>query len=1009
MGSSKRGADNTRSISDHTRTLHQRLHQALNLGTRSNEEHGSKWQCTDIQIQRHVVRSISAFLDSVSGDSLHQSLLKASIGDVVEALVWILGCENMATLSMAANVTLKLVNILPYSILQSYVLDLVSPLSSLLSYHQTEVATSCANCLNLILSNLSIKNEKKVWDVLKRREIVHHAISNIQSFSGGTQPIELFQPTVLLLSTILQRWPPSRFTVWSDATLMRTLNDILVKLDFYDKQEVLKLLSSIALCGSGAMKLLESGDALLQTMVRCMDGSQPQCVRMEAFKLAQCLAINEQRFFEMMSLCCEPIIQATVSGMSKWSQKSRKVSSEQISLVLEACRLALITRWAGKHHIYFWEHGIDNVLLYLLLENCHKLHQSCLSLEEQISIAQEGLSSCYLLVLRNYIWDILGWLAIHCEEGFNPEIHGNKISIDMLITCSCLAFVDAIQKRHRIRQSDAADILRSESATRAVLMMINSPCKYIATKARDRLSEILVPYGRDILKHLLSTLEYVSSRNNFDRLQITIYVMALACYISLPESRLWLLEFAGVKTLLGFVRWCLSGSIKAETLSFGPYLHNAFRERTCCYVSSEDWGGKDILILCSLWGLAELMKQSGYMRNNLEISFSGVMYNVAELLNNLQDACINMSTPGVRWFATYALSSLGLYGFPNKFGKRIGKALSENYHADMRLILTNGECLSVHSVILAIRCPSLLPLGDLSDEASGSLVPSSMKAEFKKVIRLSAHVDHQALLKLLDFVYLGYLQADEELLKKLKRLAKCCNLQPLLQLLYRKSPKWCTPFPTYDLSPALGSLGHYFSDVILEAKATELLSWTCEVCPVSVPHMHVHKVILSSSCAYLRALFDSGMQESHSQTIKVPISWEAMVKLVAWFYSDELPNPPSGCLWENMGIEEKLHELQPYIELCWLADFWFMENVQEACSDVIASRLDSLRELSIKVIQIAASFSLWNLAELAATYVAPIYRQLCDSGELEDLDEVLVNMIRSASVQYSQKGINHSR
>lgn len=49
--------------------------------------------------------------------------------------------------------------------------------------------------------------------------------------------------------------------------------------------------------------------------------------------------------------------------------------------------------------------------------------------------------------------------------------------------------------------------------------------------------------------------------------------------------------------------------------------------------------------------------------------------------------------------------------------------------------------------------------------------------------------------------------------------------------------------------------------MILEAKATELLSWTCDFCPVSVPHMHCHKVILSLSCEYLRALFNSGMQE----------------------------------------------------------------------------------------------------------------------------------------------------
>lgn len=35
MGSSKRGADNNRRLSGRTQTAHQRLHDALNLGTRS--------------------------------------------------------------------------------------------------------------------------------------------------------------------------------------------------------------------------------------------------------------------------------------------------------------------------------------------------------------------------------------------------------------------------------------------------------------------------------------------------------------------------------------------------------------------------------------------------------------------------------------------------------------------------------------------------------------------------------------------------------------------------------------------------------------------------------------------------------------------------------------------------------------------------------------------------------------------------------------------------------------
>lgn len=52
-----------------------------------------------------------------------------------------------------------------------------------------------------------------------------------------------------------------------------------------------------------------------------------------------------------------------------------------------------------------------------------------------------------------------------------------------------------------------------------------------------------------------------------------------------------------------------------------------------------------------------------------------------------------------------------------------------------------------------------------------------------------------------------------------------------------------------------------FRDVIMEAKANETLVWTCDFCSVLVPHMHVHKVILASSCDYLHGLFYSGMME----------------------------------------------------------------------------------------------------------------------------------------------------
>lgn len=170
-----------------------------------------------------------------------------SVADMVGALVWILQCKNVSVLSMAGDVTVKLVSILPNSVLQSYVLDLVDPLSSLLSSRQIEVAISCATALNHILLNLSIKYEKVVWEILKKTESVSHVSSNVLDFCGGTKPIEYFHQMASFLSTVLWQWHESRFLVWSNPELMKALNILLVKSDFYDRVVVLKLFSAIGI------------------------------------------------------------------------------------------------------------------------------------------------------------------------------------------------------------------------------------------------------------------------------------------------------------------------------------------------------------------------------------------------------------------------------------------------------------------------------------------------------------------------------------------------------------------------------------------------------------------------------------------------------------------------------------------------------------------------------------------------------------------------------------------
>ncbi|XP_012087427.1 BTB/POZ domain-containing protein At1g04390 isoform X2 [Jatropha curcas] len=1001
-------ADNNKGINGHIYTLYQRLYHALSLGSRVYDGKELKWQCADIEIQRLVVRSISSFLDCISGDTARHPLIKDSVADIVAALVWILQNNSTAISSMAANVVVKLINVVPNTLLQSYLLDLVHPLASLLSSHQEGVSIPCAIALNMIFSNLSIKQEKKIWDIQVETETVSRIVCGMREFADGDMSIDYFQEMATLLSTILHRWPPSRYPVWNDDKLLKLLEVMRVKPDISVKIVVLRLYSALALCGHGAKKLLENGEALLQMMVLCMGRSYPLSIRTEAFRLAQCLATNEQGFLRMMSLCCEPIVKAIIDGMSGWTSHSGKIANDEMSLLVEACRLSLINRWAGEHHDYFWKQGIDRVLFNLLLTDfLNGPSQQFLSLEEQISIAEEGLKANFLLGLRPYVWDLLGWLATHCREDFSPDMHGHDLKIDILISCTCIAFVDSVQKGCQIYQSDVADAIRSESASRAVLMMIYSPCKYIASKARVILHEIAKPISKECLTRLLHLLNIKPSKDNFgmpNRLQTTISLVSLVCYSGLPQYQSHIVKNGGIKTLVDWIMWCISNDIHMGRLSLAPHLHNTFSERTCCWVCKEDWEGNDILLLYGLWGLAELIN-SGSVRNNVEI-FSGQLgYAVAQFVSTLQEICSNSTSPGIKWYAALVLSYFGLYGFPCKLGRRIGKALNVNICADMQLILTNGETMNVHSVIFAVRCPSLLPPEELPHDGSSVGYDTKRKhRNFQKEIRLSSHVDNQALAKLLEFVYLGYLNAGEELVKKVKILARRCGLRPLLMMLGRIRPKWGALFPRYELAFALSPAGHRYSDIVLEAKATKSICWTCSLCSQSVPHMHCHKVVLWSSCDYLRALFQSGMLESDSETIKVPVSWEAMTKFVNWCYTDELPSPPSGCLWDNMDTEERLSVLQPYLELFWLAEFWFLEDVQDISYRVIISYLDSARHLSIKIIKIAADLSLWKLVEVAAIYLAPLYRQLCHSGDLEALDEEVVDMIRAASVRLSQEG-----
>ncbi|KAK4363948.1 hypothetical protein RND71_015306 [Anisodus tanguticus] len=1003
--SSKQGADNSRGISGHIFTLHQRLYHALNLGSRYCDDKGQKWHYSDIEMQRLVIRSVDAFLDSISAESLQHQVVKESVGDIVGAVGSILTSKSEATMRLASDVAVKIIRVIPSSMLHPHFSNLIHPLSSLLSFRQLRVAMSCASALNLILSNLSSKREKEVWEILKTTNVVGDLVQNVKEYSTENKPTEYFQEMASLLSKILWRWRPSRFHVWTDKKLLNILDTFKLNPDCSIRIAVMQLYSALALCGNGTKKLLEDREGLVKIMVDSLDCSNPYSVQIEGLGLAQCLMTSEQGRSRIIKLSCEPFVKAIITLMSNWSLDAGKLAKGQMSILVEACRLALIARWAGDHHFYFWKAGIDGVLLRLLIGSSDTTQQSLcsLSLQEQIIKLEEVLNTDVLLPLRPYVWDILGCLAANCMEDFFPVMHGNETWFNVLVVCACLAFVDSILTSRQISQGSVCHSSESEPASRAVLMMIYSPSNYISSKTRFILSEVLALRGKDYVGYLLDTLKAASSGNKFaipSNFRLVISLISLACYSALPKYHKHVIQPGGIATLLSFISWWLDNPVHLNRSSVAPHLQNSFSERTCCW-PSEDWEGEDMLLLFGLVALGELINAencSGIFHNQMELR--------AAFIRDLQEICINNSNSGPRWYAAYILRHLGLYGFPSKFGREFRELLSDNEHSDVELIIKNQEPLRVHGVILLVRCPSLLPPEELlKDRAFDSSLKQDSDSCNRLItkVRLSAHVDCQSLTKLLEYIYSGSFEAGEDLVKKLKILAKHCNLQPLVQLLCGRNPKWGTRFPSFDFTSALGPAGRNFSDIILEAETSPPSDQDCNSCSISVLHLHVHKVILWSSCDYLRALFQSGMQESHSLTIKVPVCWDSLVKLVSWFYSGELSRPISGCLWDNLSKEEKLHELEPYVELCSLAQFWLLEDLHDKCFRLIVSILDSYQYLSIKIIQMAANLNQWKLVEVAAEYLAPMYHHLRNLSEFDALDEHLIEIIRAASVQFSRR------
>uniref|UniRef100_A0A0E0GD17 BTB domain-containing protein n=1 Tax=Oryza nivara TaxID=4536 RepID=A0A0E0GD17_ORYNI len=922
-------------LTDQVLSLRARLHLALALGLAKSDGGPKKWQSTDAGIQSHVLKAASAFLGCLTNEMLRLPPIKESISDILIALEGILQSKNVSVLIQATDVSLKLVSSVGNLARQYPVLEIVTCLASQLSANQITIAVSSASTLNCILNTLATARSSihaEIWEALEKTDAVTSVIGALQNYSPDVHPLNYLMEMMSLLRIILWIWPSSRYHVWSNCNLMGKLAQYCVASEMDVAVRVLKLYAALALCGNGAMVLLNNED-LMAKVGALLGKSNPSIARIEALKFYQILLRSSKGCDLLMAPHYQHIIEGTINAMSR---------DDERLLTIEGCRTALLVlRYAGDHHRLFWSHAIDDVLYKILTGGCTSSHKA-----NQILCHNKLFNMVFenFMDIHSYVWDILGNLAVHCKN-------------DSLAA-------DAMQKSNTMKLSKDVH----EPALRAVLMMLLSPSGYILSEASSKLLHVL-PLGDDCLNILFTSLESNTTRSitaSFDNVKIMSNLMSLAGMVMLQPSNNSLNTRRAVAVLSTIIKECVHNNIHITRPKVVSHLQFCFEGGSCCNLVKE-WEG---------------------------------------LIRVLQNASCQNLSPGPKLYISRILSLFGLCGFPSKLGGKMRRALDDNELADLELLLSNGESLKAHTAIISVRCPKLLP--SAKSLGSDGKITDEWGRSFYHV-RMSDRVDSCGLKKILEYTYTNSVMVDDDNIKPVRTLAKYCHLKSLQEMLQKEQPRWNSDCPRYDLTAALepvkSPLIHINSrDIILEAQSNEEMKCYHGSCQLSTSHVHCHKIVLSMSCDYLRALFQSGMHESFSEVINVPLGWQALNKLIHWFYSGELPKIDPDCRWRNLNSEEQLSQLRPYAELSSLSEFWFLEGVKEESLSVVTSCLSSTSTAaSVEFVVFAAQLGQWEMVEAAVGSVAHLYPKLRDSGQLEQLDDDVLNMLRTEYVRRTRR------
>ncbi|KAL3680649.1 hypothetical protein R1sor_023605 [Riccia sorocarpa] len=1040
----------------------QRLQSALQLGLKptSTDKKGRKrWYNTDAEVQLQALRAISAFVSALMSYPGRPHSLQIPLEDSVASLEHLLRAETETVYSKAADVTAALVDVMGDGLLGYGGRRLVGPLADRLKSSKLSIAVSAATALHGIL--LKVKSwggikaaEDSTWKALEDADVLSVIRHSVQEDEEGNSNAAAL---LKLGAVVVEKWPESRYRLGRYSSLRTALLIRCQSSSNLVAQGALRTISALALCGCVASLLLYDADRLWSTVASCLHPTTDRRIQLEAFRLLTSLS----RASSFGASFTGPHVAAIAAGCARALELGEGKGHPEVgSLTAEAAQAtSSILSWPGSHYSSLLHCGLEEPLLAALSGARDKqnrrsdAHQEDHLADAVVNVNVDRRTHPRKLNprIKPLLWEILGWLGAFHSADVEPALSHPKPGQldDGLLTLACTSFLKALCKRgqspvlsqlkrtqdvgtdHDGRSLEEQPFNAAEvvQISKAVLLLLCSPSPAVSSRTKVCLEEALSSHGRDWLPSLAKTTVLGLSRTvNIDQLQLLTNLLAVACLSWEEECRDELLKFGVLEAVLGIIQGQTETVDESKTgrLSAMAASVHSVGSRACCF-DAISWEGNDSVLFAALWALPKLLQGSGWVKKMRDSMSSEVVekYSKSDCGDFVymlwKIAGDESRAAGVRWWSSCSLAAFGIFGFPGKVGQDFKRSLDDPSLADIMFVFSDGTRLPAHGIILSVRCQTLLPANvgvssktlhesssqDSESQHSKGLDVDQSGSGFSSVpseVHVSPRLTPSVIKILLEFIYVGVVYIPSALLAEIKVVAKRCRLEPLVGLLQGKSPVWGQRSAACDLEPALGEKGEFLADVLLlPVKSQDALRRKGET-TVASDSLIAHRFILSARCQYFEALFRSGMRDSSRRVIEIQASKSSIQELLRYLYSGAMKSQGTTCAWMNLELEAQLEYLRSLLELVDLTGQWLLDELQHLACAFIGRYLESNPHLCPPIMSLAAAGQMWNIVELCATHMAPVYMELRDSGSLDILSEDLSEFVREAHVKLLLSG-----